>query len=80
MTMSDIRHVLVWSTAINYALLLIWFGVFAYAHDWLYQMHTRWFKLSTEIFAAANYAGMAIYKLGIILLNLVPLVALYLSS
>jgi hypothetical protein len=40
-------------------------------------MHTRWFKLSVETFDAIHYAGMATYKLGIILLNLVPLLALY---
>jgi hypothetical protein len=40
-------------------------------------MHTRWFKLSVETFDAIHYVGMATYKLGIILLNLVPLLALY---
>jgi hypothetical protein len=50
---------------------------FRFAYDWLYRMHTRWFKLSVETFDAIHYAGMATYKLGIILLNLVPLLALY---
>jgi hypothetical protein len=80
MTANESKEVLLWCVGMNYALLLVWFGVFVYAHDWVYRMHTRWFKLSVETFDAVNYAGMAIYKIGIILLNLVPLVVLYLSS
>jgi hypothetical protein len=60
--------------------LLVWFGVFVYAHDWMYRLHTRWFKLSGETFDALHYAGLSIYKIGIILFNLVPLVALSLST
>jgi len=80
MTTNGIKEVLLWCLGINYALLLVWFGVFVYAHDWMYRMHTRWFKLSVETFDAVNYAGGATYKIGIVLLNLVPLVALYISS
>jgi len=72
--------VLLWCLGINYGVLLVWFGVFVSAHDWMYRLHTRWFKLSVETFDALHYAGLAIYKIGIILLNLVPLIALYLSA
>ena len=41
-------------------------------------MHGRWFKLSAETFDAIHYSGMAVYKIGILLFNLVPLVALFL--
>ena len=78
--MNDIQDVLLWRVAINYALILIWFGLFFYAHDWLYRLHARWFKLSVETFDALHYAGMTIYKIGILLFNLVPLIALHLSS
>jgi len=80
MTMNEIKETLLWCVVINYALLLIWAGIFIYAHDWMYRIHTRWFKLSLETFDAMNLAGITIYKLGIILLNLAPLAALYLSS
>jgi len=43
-------------------------------------MHTRWFKLPLETFDAMHYAGLAVYKIGIILLNLVPLIAFCLVS
>ncbi len=78
--MTEIEHILLWSLGINYALLLIWFGIFAGAHEWMYRLHLRWFRLSVERFDALNWAGIAAYKLGIILLNLVPLLAICLAS
>ena len=78
--MPEIKHVLVWCVGINYAVLLFWFGWFAFAHEGMYRLHQRWFKLSRETFDALNWAGIAVYKLGIMLLNLVPLVALCLAT
>jgi hypothetical protein len=79
MTTTAINDLLLWCVGINYGFLLIWFGAFAFAHDWMYRLHTHWFRLSVETFDAINYTGIAAYKIGIILFNLVPLVALYLS-
>ena len=80
MTTFELREFLLWSAGINYAILLIWFGAFVYAHGWMYRLHTRWFKLSVETFDAIHYAGMSVYKIGVLLLNLAPFAALYLSS
>jgi hypothetical protein len=74
---NEVKDLLLWSLGINYVLLLIWAGAFIWAHDWMYKLHGRWFKLSVEAFDAIHYAGMAIYKIGIFLLNLAPLLALY---
>jgi hypothetical protein len=79
-TTNEIRQVLLWCVGLNYVVLFTWFGVFVFAHDWMYRLHTRWFKLSVETFNAMHYAGLSVYKIGILLLNLVPLVALYLVS
>ena len=76
MTSSEIRDFLLWSVAINYGVLLVWFGVFVFAHDWMYRLHGRWFKLQVETFDALHYAGMSVYKIGVMLLNLAPLIAL----
>jgi hypothetical protein len=35
------------------------------------------FRLSNEQFDAIHYTGMSIYKIGILLFNLVPLVVLF---
>jgi hypothetical protein len=76
MTIEMVRRSLLWCTVINYGILLVWFLFFILAHDWMYQFHGRWFHLSVEQFDMLHYAGMSIYKLGILLLNLVPYIAL----
>ena len=80
MTMIETKDVLLWCAGLNYAVLLLWSGAFIFAHDWMYTLHGRWFKLSIETFDAVHYAGLAAYKIGIILLNLVPWLALCLIS
>ena len=70
------RHALLWSTIINYGVLLVWFLVFVRAYAWMRHLHGKWFRLSDEQFDALHYAGMSIYKIGILLFNLVPFLAL----
>lgn len=67
---------LLWCTALNYAVLTVWFLAFMVAHDGLYRLHTLWFKISREHFDTVHYASMAVYKIGVLLLNLVPYLAL----
>jgi hypothetical protein len=57
--------------------LLLWSGLFIFAHDWMYRTHHRWFRLPVETFDAIHYAALAFYKIGIVLFILVPWVALY---
>jgi hypothetical protein len=76
MTEEHARAVLLWCTLINYGVLILWFLAFLTAHDLLYRWHARWFRISSEAFDAIHYGGMAVYKVGILLLNLVPYVAL----
>lgn len=77
MSIEMIRKTLLWCGIINYGILLVWFLFFILAHDWMYLMHGRWFHLSVEQFDMLHYAGMSIFKLGIILLNIVPCIALH---
>jgi hypothetical protein len=76
MSIELMRNFLLWCTVINYGILLVWFLVFALAHDWMRRFHGRWFRLSDEQFDALHYMGMSIYKIGILLLNLVPFIVL----
>jgi hypothetical protein len=80
MTIETVRRVLLWCTVINYGILLVWFLFFMLAHDSMYQLHGRWFRVSVDQFDMLHYAGMSIYKLGIILLNLVPYIALHITK
>lgn len=76
MTIELVRTLLAWCTVINFGILLLWFVIFALAHDWMYRLHGRWFSISLNNFDAIHYAGMAIFKIGIILFNLVPYLVL----
>jgi hypothetical protein len=76
MTIEVTRNCLLGCTVINYGLLLVWFLVFVFAHDWILRIHGRWFRLSRDQFDALHYGGMSIFKIGIILFNLVPFIVL----
>ena len=76
MNIQSFSEVLLWCLVFNYAVLLLWFLVFILGHDWLYQLHTRWFGMPIERFDAIHYAAMATYKIGILLFNLTPYIAL----
>ena len=76
MNIETLRNMLLWCAVINYGLLILWILFFMMAHDWLQRLHGRWFRLPVERYDALNYGGMMLYKLGIILFNLVPYIAL----
>lgn len=76
MNLEATREFFLWCTAINYGVLLLWFLFFVAAHDWMQRLHGRWFRFSAERFDTLHYAGMAIFKIAILLFNLTPYVAL----
>jgi hypothetical protein len=76
MTLESFRDVFMWCTLINYGILLLWFLIFTFAHDWMQALHGRWFTLHREQFDAIHYAGIAGYKILILIFNLVPWIAL----
>jgi hypothetical protein len=80
MELTALKHLLLISTLTNYAIVTLWFVVFVYAHESLYRLHTRWFRLSPQDFDKIHYSAMAIYKIGVLLLNLVPLIALSITG
>jgi hypothetical protein len=76
MELEVIRAALGWCTLINWGLLIFWWLFIWLARDLVYRVHTKWFKLSSEAFDAMHYAGMGLFKLAVIMLNLVPYLAL----
>ena len=76
MTVDMLREVLRWCAVINMGLLLWWFLWLVFAHDFLYRMHSKWFKIPVETFDTIHYAGIACFKLAVIVLNVVPYFAL----
>ncbi len=78
MTLQTVRRALLWCTLMNFALVIVWFLCAWLAHDWMYSVNQPWSHITVEEFDAVNYAGIGLYKLGILLFNLVPCIALYL--
>jgi hypothetical protein len=76
MSIEVARSTLLWCTIINYGLLMIWFLLFVLPHEWLYRLWGRGFRLSIEQFDAVSFAGIVLFKSGILLFNLVPYIAL----
>lgn len=78
--LNAVRQILIWSLVVNYVILLVWFAAIVFGHDRVYRLHTRWFHLSRESFDAIHYGGMAVYKIGTLLLNVAPLVGVLIAS
>lgn len=80
MSLEELRRFLLYCTIIDYALLLWWFFVFAKFRHELYRLHNRWFEIPQDMFDRIHYNLMGLFKIGIFLFNLVPLLALYLMG
>ena len=65
-----------WCTILNVALLLLSSLMCICASDWAYQIHSKLFSISRETFNVAIYSFIALYKLLVIVFNLIPYVAL----
>ena len=76
MSMETAQQFLLWCMVVNYGVLLFWFLALRLAHAWIFRLHGRWFRLSQEHFDAVHYGGMAVYKIGVLLLNVAPYAAL----
>lgn len=80
MNIDILRTFLTWCTAINLCLFLLSFLVCAFAGDWVYRMHSMWFPMSRQAFNAAIYGFIGLYKLFIIVFNVVPFIALLIAT
>ncbi len=69
-----------WCALVNYLVLLIWFLMFCCARDWVYQIHSRWFRIEQSSFDRIHYCGMGLFKLLWFIFNLVPYLALLVIS
>ncbi len=76
MSIEILKDFLLWCSIINIVLMLLWFLFFVFAHDFIYRMHGKWFKIPVEKFDTIHYAGIAIYKMCIFIFNLIPYFAL----
>jgi hypothetical protein len=80
MPVANLKILLLWSLALNYGVLLTWVLVIVFGHDTLHRMSARLFRVSAQTFDVVNYSGIAAYKCCIIFFNLVPWLALSMTT
>jgi hypothetical protein len=80
MTTQAVCEFLQWCLILNFGSLILYFLAYRLAHDWVYRMHSRWFDITVEQFDAIHYTVMTLFKAGVFLFNVVPLVALLIMA
>jgi hypothetical protein len=78
MTIEQVRSVLLWCSFLNIVLLLVWTLLATAGRGWLLKVATRIFRVAPEQFDLLNLAGITLYKMGVLLFNVVPCIALFL--
>ena len=77
MTLPLVRELLLWCTVLDDGVLLAGFIAFSLAHDRIpRRLHGRWVRISDGCVDAIHNAGMTICKIGTLLFNWMPCVAL----
>ena len=76
MTLEVIRAALGWCIVINWGFLLLWWMAMVFAHDAIHAVHGKWLNIPVERFDQIHYQAMALFKIGIVLFNLAPYLAL----
>ena len=76
MNIEIIKSFLMWCSVINYGVLFFWVGGFVFARDFFKSFCEKSLRCKIEYFDILNVFGITLYKLLIILFNLVPWVVL----
>lgn len=77
MNLETARSFLLWCSILNYAMLGLWSLLAGLRPAWWYGFVAKLLPISRENFDLFNYGGLMFYKVSIFLLNIVPLIALY---
>ncbi len=76
MTREEIRKILGWCSVINIGLFIASTVGMRLMHDAGYQLFGQGFGLSAESFDALQFEGLIIYKICILVFNVVPYIAM----
>jgi hypothetical protein len=80
MTLETARSFFLWCSLINYALICVWALLATVGRVRYHALVGRLFPISLAQFDLINYGGIALYKLGVILFNIVPMISLFIIS
>ena len=80
MDIHTVRAFFMWCTIINIVLLAFTFLMCAFAGDWIQKMHGKWFPMPKETFTVLLYSYIAVFKIFVIVFNIVPWIALMIMN
>ncbi len=72
MDLEIVRSILAWCALVNIGLLLVWILLFIMVHDWIYRLHSMWFKISKQQFDSIHYMLIGAFKIITIMFFLIP--------
>lgn len=78
----DIRTLttfLMWCTIIDGSILILWAAFLTFAPDLLYRTQRPWCPVPRETFDVLIYSFLGLFKIFVLVFNVVPLVALLIS-
>jgi hypothetical protein len=70
------RAFFMWCTILNGGLLMLSFVIGAFGGEWVYRIHSRFYPISREAFNIAMYSLMGLFKILVLVFNLIPFLAL----
>ena len=80
MSLESIKTFFLWAFIFNYGILVISAFVLVTWRDQIYNLQSRFFPMPIARFDACHFILLGGYKVGIILLTLVPWVALHMLT
>jgi hypothetical protein len=76
MHIKTLTRFFLWCTIIDGAVLLLWTTLCILTPDLVYHMQNRWFPIPREIYNVVIYSFLGLFKIAVLLFNVVPYVAL----
>ena len=76
MDIAAARGFFMWCTILNGGLLILSSVICAFGADWVYRMQSKWFPIPRDAFNVAIYSFIGLFKIFVLIFNLVPYVAL----
>lgn len=76
MDIATVRTFFMWCTVINGGLLILSFVILTFAADWVYRMHSKWYPIPREAFNIVIYSFIGLFKILVMVFNVVPWIAL----
>ena len=74
------RTFLMWCTILDYGVLILWCLLYKLGRDWHYRLTSKWFPITIEDYDRINFKGVALFKMAILLFNLIPYIALRIAA